>query len=223
MSARSSANTLSINSVVGSPSLTFPPTPGSVHPALSTAAISASGGSAFVVLVQTASESSRGLRRMENARDVSQVRDRQPCGSAGRDEVAGTGAGQKSGPGFGPGFDRKRCSGDSRRIGEGSMKPATGAAFDGARGRNRTVTALSNLGILSPVRLPVSPPGRWFTNHDGIDVLRLCDFPAYAECRRRKIITLWKVLTNESGGLPISEEVDCGKRRPGPITPSSHV
>ena len=30
----------------------------------------------------------------------------------------------------------------------------------GARGRNRTVTPLSGPGILSPVRLPVSPPGR---------------------------------------------------------------
>jgi hypothetical protein len=30
----------------------------------------------------------------------------------------------------------------------------------GARGRNRTVTAREGLGILSPVRLPVSPPGQ---------------------------------------------------------------
>ena len=30
----------------------------------------------------------------------------------------------------------------------------------GARDRNRTDTTLSSLGILSPVRLPVSPPGR---------------------------------------------------------------
>ena len=32
--------------------------------------------------------------------------------------------------------------------------------MDGARDRNRTDTFLSELGILSPVRLPVSPPGR---------------------------------------------------------------
>jgi hypothetical protein len=36
------------------------------------------------------------------------------------------------------------------------------AQFDlsGARDRNRTGTSLSGPGILSPVRLPVSPPGR---------------------------------------------------------------
>ena len=33
------------------------------------------------------------------------------------------------------------------------------AVVSGARGRNRTVTPLSGPGILSPVRLPVSPPG----------------------------------------------------------------
>jgi hypothetical protein len=39
------------------------------------------------------------------------------------------------------------------------MKSATGKGLDGARDRNRTDTTLSSLGILSPVRLPVSPPG----------------------------------------------------------------
>ena len=34
-----------------------------------------------------------------------------------------------------------------------------GCRWNGARGRNRTVTPLSGPGILSPVRLPVSPPG----------------------------------------------------------------
>ena len=36
--------------------------------------------------------------------------------------------------------------------------------LDGARGRNRTVTPLSGPGILSPVRLPVSPPGQKVNN-----------------------------------------------------------
>ena len=31
----------------------------------------------------------------------------------------------------------------------------------GARGGNRTRTAVAGLGILSPVRLPISPPGRF--------------------------------------------------------------
>jgi hypothetical protein len=31
----------------------------------------------------------------------------------------------------------------------------------GARGRNRTGTIVTNRGILSPLRLPISPPGHW--------------------------------------------------------------
>jgi hypothetical protein len=37
--------------------------------------------------------------------------------------------------------------------------PRPDGGITGARGRNRTVTPLSGPGILSPVRLPVSPPG----------------------------------------------------------------
>ncbi len=43
-----------------------------------------------------------------------------------------------------------------------SQRPVINEESLGARGRNRTGTILSNLGILSPVRLPVSPPGHTY-------------------------------------------------------------
>src|SRR3990172_4927311 len=44
----------------------------------------------------------------------------------------------------------------------------------GARGGNRTPTARKGLGILSPVRLPVPPPGRtWKTYHKNSGVRRV--------------------------------------------------
>jgi hypothetical protein len=48
------------------------------------------------------------------------------------------------------------------RAGARSRNPERrgGITLCGARGRSRTVTPLSGPGILSPVRLPVSPPGR---------------------------------------------------------------
>ena len=59
-------------------------------------------------------------------------------------------------------FKLRRLVGVSRC--EAGHEPAaeipSGASDLGARGGNRTRTTLSGLGILSPVRLPVSPPGR---------------------------------------------------------------
>ena len=47
----------------------------------------------------------------------------------------------------------------------------------GARDRNRTDTSLSRPGILSPVRLPVSPPGR--VERDPHPEKRLCGHAAF--------------------------------------------
>ena len=52
-------------------------------------------------------------------------------------------------------FHGRLCSLRRRLVHYPHRRHATGA-----RGRNRTVTPLSGPGILSPVRLPVSPPGR---------------------------------------------------------------
>jgi hypothetical protein len=57
------------------------------------------------------------------------------------------------------------CSGQAKNERSGSSQAKSRAqprdlGSVGARDRNRTGTFLSELGILSPVRLPVSPPGR---------------------------------------------------------------
>ena len=65
--------------------------------------------------------------------------------------------------GFCQGFDRLGVEATKMPI--SSHRPIEGRLIEwawvgGARDRNRTGTDLSALGILSPVRLPVSPPGQ---------------------------------------------------------------
>ena len=57
-------------------------------------------------------------------------------------------------------FAALSCSGQANEPAGEIPSAVEGSLSYGARDRNRTGTSLSGLGILSPVRLPVSPPGR---------------------------------------------------------------